>query len=49
MPTDECRGEVAGISGDGGGEDCRGHSSGGGAGVMIAGVSGDGGGEDCTD
>jgi hypothetical protein len=40
---------IAGISGDGGGEDCRGNSSGGGAGVMIAGISGDGGGEDCTD
>jgi len=40
---------IAGISGDGGGEDCRGNSSGGGAGVMIAGISGDGGGEDCAD
>jgi hypothetical protein len=40
---------IAGISGGDRGEDCRGNSSGAGAGVMIAGISGYGGGEDCTD
>jgi hypothetical protein len=34
---------IAGISGDGGGEDCRGNSSGDGAGVMIVGIGGESG------